>query len=59
MTACAIAGNPYINVNVGADGILSSRERANVSLDFTIELVNANTSAITYVPRVLAGTGGR
>jgi hypothetical protein len=60
VTSCAApAGSPYVTVNVGADGILSTRERANVSLEFTLELVNPVSSAITYVPRLLAGPGGR
>lgn len=43
-----------MNVNVGADGILSSRERANVGLDFAIELVNP---AIAFERYLNTGSG--
>jgi hypothetical protein len=60
VTACAApAGSPYVTVAVGADQIFGTRERANVGLDFTLELTNPGTGTISYVPRVLAGAGGR
>jgi hypothetical protein len=58
LTACAApAGSPYVAVNVGTEAILSSRERSNTKVEFEIEFVGP--AAITYVPRVLAGTGSR
>jgi hypothetical protein len=52
-TVCAEPlGRPYVEVNPGADGVLSPGENAAVALEFT----NSNpSSAITYTPRVLAG----
>ena len=60
VTSCAApAGSPYITVNVGADGNLTSRERATVDLEFTLQPVNPGSTAITFVPRILAGVGSR
>jgi Bacterial Ig domain len=60
VTSCAApAGSPYVNVNVGSDSILSTRERANASLEFTLEFAGPGGASITYTPRVLAGSGGR
>jgi hypothetical protein len=59
VTACAApAGSPYVNVNVGSDSIWSARERANVSLEFTLEFASPGATP-TYTARVLAGSGGR
>jgi VCBS repeat-containing protein len=55
-TACAAPlGSTYINVDVGADGLFSSHERATVTLEF----LNPSGQPITYTPRVLAGGGAR
>jgi uncharacterized repeat protein (TIGR03803 family) len=54
-TGCtAPSGSPFITVDLG-DGVLNDRER----LEFFVEYVNDNASAITYTPRVLAGPGSR
>ena len=52
-TQCAApAGQPYMLVNVGPDGVLSPSEVAAITLEF----VNSTAGqAITYTPRVLAG----
>jgi len=53
-TACAApSGRPYLNVNVGSDGVFNSREKATVILEFN----NPSGQAVTYTPRVLAGAG--
>jgi hypothetical protein len=49
------AGSPYLNVNVGSDGVLSSGESATVVIQFN----NPTRAAITYAPRVVAGSGPR
>jgi hypothetical protein len=55
-TACAAPlGSAYINVDVGGDGLFSSREKATVTLEF----LNPSGQPITYTPRVLAGVGAR
>ena len=55
-TACAApAGNPFINVGVGGDGVFSPGEEALVQLQFS----NPTNQRITYNTRVLAGGGGR
>jgi len=55
-TACTVpTGSPFITLNVGADGVLSRRER----VDFVLELISATATTVTYTPRVLAGTGTR
>jgi VCBS repeat-containing protein len=55
-TACAAPlGSAYVNVDVGADGLFSARERATVTLEF----LNPSGQPITYTPRVLAGGGAR
>ena len=46
-------GSPYINVNVGSDGVLNPGERATIVLEFT----NPTNRGITYLTRVLAGGG--
>ncbi len=48
-------GSPYVDLNVGADGILSPGEVATVTLEFT----NPTRAGITYSTRVLAGAGSR
>lgn len=48
-------GSPFINVNLGADGVLSPGETATVTLEFT----NPTKQSITYTTRVLAGAGCR
>jgi uncharacterized repeat protein (TIGR03803 family) len=54
-TSCTSpSGSPYINVDIGPDGLFNSRERATETLDFV-----ALSSSITYKIRVLAGTGQR
>jgi hypothetical protein len=55
-TACGgPSGSPYINVDIGADAVFSSRERATVTLEF----VNPSGGSISYAPRVLGGPGNR
>jgi hypothetical protein len=46
------AGNPYVNLNNGGDGVLSGKESLKVTLTFI-----GNT--ITYTPRALSGNGPR
>ncbi len=48
-------GSPYYNVNVGADNMLTPGETVTVFIEYT----NSNNQPITYVPKVLAGPGGR
>jgi hypothetical protein len=56
ITGCTTpTGSPYVLVDVGADGLLSARERASVEIEFT----NPGAALISYAPRVLAGPGGR
>lgn len=56
VTACTTpSGSPYVNVDVGSDGLFSLRERATVTLEF----VNPSGQAVTYTTRVLAGVGSR
>ncbi len=53
-TACAEPiGSSYININVGADDVLSPAE----SVAITLEFANPNNQGITYTTRVLDGTG--
>jgi hypothetical protein len=47
--------SPYININVGSDGVLSPGESATVILEFK----NPANRGITYTTRVLAGPGER
>jgi PKD repeat protein len=54
-SAVAPAGSPFINVNVGGDGILTAGE----TVSFTLEFSNPSNQAIAYVSRVLAGPGAR
>lgn len=61
VTACAAPlGSPYINVNVGSDGILKRNESATVTLisDLVSEKKNIKHSPRVQ-PRVLAGNGTR
>lgn len=61
VTACAAPrGSPYINVNVGSDGILKRNESATVTLisDLVSEKKNVKHSPRVQ-PRVLAGNGTR
>jgi hypothetical protein len=54
-TACAgPLGSPYVNVDIGADGVWSRKERISVDLEFT-----SPTASISFNRRVLAGGGGR
>jgi hypothetical protein len=54
-TSCATPVSPYINVNVGADTVLSPGESVTVVLEFT----NPTNVGITYSTRILAGPNGR
>jgi len=55
-TACATPfGSAYVNVDVGADGVFSSREKTTVTLEF----IDPSGQPIAYTPRVLAGGGAR
>jgi len=55
-TACATpAGSPYLNIDIGADNVLSSGEVATVKLEFT----NSANQPINYGTRVLGGAGER
>ena len=57
VTSCATpSGSPYVVVDVGSDGVLTNRERSNVSLEFILEFTGA---APSYVTRVLAGSQRR
>src|SRR5207302_10116875 len=47
--------SPYLNVSVGSDNTFSSGESATVVIQFD----NPTRAAITYTPRVLAGSGPR
>lgn len=47
--------SPYINVNVGSDGVFSPGEKVTVILEFQ----NPSNRLITYTTRVLAGPGER
>ena len=49
------AGRPYLNVNIGADNVLSPGETITVILDF----VNPTNAGITYGTRIIAGSGCR
>ncbi|MGC4083143.1 MAG: thrombospondin type 3 repeat-containing protein [Vicinamibacterales bacterium] len=56
VTACAPpAGQPYIDIAVGADNKLTPGESAAIVLEFT----NPSNAAITYTTRVIAGPGCR
>lgn len=56
VTSCALpAGSPFVNVNVGADGVLAPGETVQASVTF----YNPRNVAIGYTPRVLAGSGPR
>jgi hypothetical protein len=56
LTACSTpTGSPYVNVNIGTDGVLSSKERPTVTLEFA----NPSGQPVTYATRILAGTGNR
>ena len=55
-TACTVpTGSPFITLNVGADGVLSRRER----VEFVLDLITTTATAVTYTPRILSGTGAR
>jgi hypothetical protein len=49
------SGSPFVNVNVGSDGTLTTNESVPVLLQFT----NPSRTAISYTIRVLAGAGDR
>ena len=49
------AGQPYIDIAVGADNKLTPGESAAIVLEFT----NPSNAAITYTTRVIAGPGCR
>ena len=48
-------GSPYVNVNIGSSNVLASGASATVVIQFN----NPTRAAITYTPRVLAGSGPR
>ena len=48
-------GSPYVNVNIGSSGVFSSGASATVVVQFN----DPTRTAITYTPRVLAGSGPR
>ena len=55
-TSCTTpTGSPYVNVNVGPDGVLTSTDRTGLKLTFQAP---AGTS-ITYTPRILGGPDPR
>jgi hypothetical protein len=52
ITQCSLpAGSPFVNVNVGSDGILGVSESATITLEFT----NPSNQPISFTPRALAG----
>jgi hypothetical protein len=56
ITNCAAPlGSPFINVQTGGDNVMSPREKAAVTLQFS----NATGLDITYTTRVLTGSGTR
>lgn len=60
-TACTTpAGSPYVNVDVGSDGIWSPGERVEVVLEFALPPAGRGKKpALGYTHRVLAGPGER
>lgn len=55
-TSCTTpTGSPYVNVDIGTDGIFSPRERVTVTLEFD----NPSGQPISYTTRILAGSGIR
>ena len=48
-------GSPYLDLNLGADAILSPGE----TITLAVEFANSSNQAITYTPRALAGSGIR
>jgi hypothetical protein len=48
-------GNPYVNLNVGPDGVLSPGEIVTAILEFG----NSSNQNITYTTQAFAGTGSR
>jgi len=61
VTACAPpTGSPYVDINVGEDGVWSPGERVDVVLQFAVPDVNGKKrSAISFTRRLLAGAGRR
>jgi hypothetical protein len=56
VTTCAgPLGSAFITLDLGPDGVLTNRER----IEFVVELINGSATAITYTPRLLAGSGAR
>lgn len=49
------AGSPFINLNLGTASALNP----DGSVSVTLEFVDPAMQAITYTPRVLAGSGSR
>ena len=60
-TACTTpAGSPYVNVDVGSDGIWSPGESVEVVLEFVLPPAGRGKKpALSYSHRVLAGAGER
>jgi hypothetical protein len=60
-TACTTpAGSPYVNVDVGSDGIWSPGERVEVVLEFALPPAGRGKKpALSYTHRVLEGPGER
>jgi YVTN family beta-propeller protein len=54
-TECALPAAPYVNVDAGADNLLSAGESVGIVLEFT----NPANQAISYGTRVLAGSEAR
>ena len=54
-TSCATPVSAYLNVNVGADNVLTAGETAPAVLEF----INPTAAGITYTTRVLAGPNSR
>jgi probable HAF family extracellular repeat protein len=56
ITSCTVfAGSPFINVSLSATGILAPGQSVTATLQFS----NPTNQGITYIPRVLAGSGTR
>lgn len=54
-TCAAPLGSQYVDVNVGSDNVLSQRERITLNLEFQAP----QGSTVSYVPRILGGSGTR
>ena len=58
-TSAAPLNSPFVNIDVGSDGVLSPGESVSVTLQFIRSPGTARPRAINFEPRVLAGNGER